>query len=168
MCATLRTIGYEGASLDTFIEALSAANVERVIDVRAVPISRKKGFSKTALGQALSKAGIAYVHLRELGNPKEGRDAARAGRMEEFKAFYLQHLSAPTTQIALDEAVALAAERSSCLLCFERDPDECHRTLIADAMVASGLGSVDHLSVPIGVVEPEAGSAKRAGVAARG
>ena len=74
------TIGYEGATMDDFLSALKQAGVERVIDVRALPLSRRPGFSKTPLQNALAEAGIEYVHLKALGTPAEGRNAARAGR----------------------------------------------------------------------------------------
>lgn len=102
----LTTIGYEKAALNDFIATLQAASVECVIDVRELPLSRKRGFSKTALGQALEGADIRYVHLKALGDPKPGRDAARAGRFEEFNAIYRKHLATPEAQ----EALVLAGE----------------------------------------------------------
>lgn len=80
------TIGYEGATVAEFIAALTGAGVERLIDVRALPLSRRPGFSKTALKAALHEAGIECVYLRALGTPADGRDAARAGRHDDLKA----------------------------------------------------------------------------------
>lgn len=80
----LATIGYEGSSLQDFIATLRAASIRTLIDVRALPISRRPGFAKNALSKALAEAGIDYVHLKGLGDPKEGRDAARANDLETF------------------------------------------------------------------------------------
>lgn len=98
MASTLRTIGYEGATLEGFLAALRRSRVSLLIDVRAVAVSRRKGFSKTALAAALAEAGIGYLHLRDLGDPKPGREAARAGRMSEFRAIYSAHLRGAVAQ----------------------------------------------------------------------
>src|SRR5215213_8895758 len=89
------TIGYEGATMGEFLAALQSAGVERVIDVRAVPNSRRPGFSKTPLRNALAEVGIDYVHLRALGTPAAGREAARAGRKAELKRIYAGQLETP-------------------------------------------------------------------------
>lgn len=124
------TIGYEGATVGEFLAALQSARVERVIDVRAVPKSRRPGFSKTPLRNALAEAGIEYVHLRALGTPADGRAAARAGRQSELERIYDAQLALPEAIVAAEEMKALAAERPSALLCYERDPGGCHRTLL--------------------------------------
>lgn len=124
------TIGYEGATMAEILAALSAAGVERVIDVRALPLSRRPGFSKTPLSGALAEAGIDYVHLRALGTPAAGRTAARAGRREELEEIYAGQLELPEAIVAAEEMKRLAAEKPSALLCFERDPACCHRTLL--------------------------------------
>ena len=126
----LFTIGYEGATMDEFLAALRSAGVERVIDVRALPLSRRPGFSKTPLKGALAEAGIDYVHLRALGTPAEGRAAARAGQQERLESIYESQLDLPEAIVAAEEMKALAAERPSALLCFERDPAGCHRSLL--------------------------------------
>lgn len=126
----LFTIGYEGATVDEFLTALRDAGVERVIDVRAVPNSRRPGFSKTPLRNALGEAGIDYVHLRPLGTPAAGRAAARAGKVVELERIYAGQLELPEAIVAAEEMKALAAERPSALLCYEREPDCCHRTLL--------------------------------------
>ena len=126
----LFTIGYEGATMDEFLSALREAGVERVIDVRALPLSRRPGFSKTPLRNALAEAGIHYVHLRALGTPASGRAAARAGRRAELEEIYAGQLELPEAIVAAEEMKRLAAERPSALLCFERDPSCCHRTLL--------------------------------------
>ena len=126
----LFTIGYEGATVDEFLTALQRAGVERVIDVRAVPNSRRPGFSKTPLRNALGEVGIDYVHLRSLGTPADGRAAARAGKVAELERIYAGQLDLPEAIVAAEEMKALAAERPSALLCYEREPDCCHRTLL--------------------------------------
>ena len=89
------TIGYEGATMGEFLSALQEARVGQVIDVRAVPNSRRPGFSKTPLRNALAEAGIGYVHLRALGTPAAGRAAARAGRKAELETIYAGQLETP-------------------------------------------------------------------------
>lgn len=132
----LFTIGYEGATMDEFLSALRSAGVERVIDVRALPLSRRPGFSKTPLSSALAEVGIDYVHLRALGTPAAGRTAARAGRREELEEIYAGQLELPEAIVAAEEMKRLAAERPSALLCFERDPSCCHRTLLWQSVAA--------------------------------
>src|SRR6187402_770780 len=124
----LFTIGYEGATMDEFLAALREAGVKRVIDVRALPLSRRPGFSKTPLKNALKEAGIDYVHLRALGTPAEGREAARKGRHAEMERIYAAQLETPEAAAQSAEMIALAEEKPSALLCFERDPAHCHRT----------------------------------------
>src|SRR6478672_12155871 len=114
------TIGYEGATVAEFLAALSQAGVERVIDVRALPLSRRPGFSKTPLSGALAEAGIEYVHLRALGTPAEGRNAARAGRHSDMARVYAGQLELPEAMVQSGQMLELVAEKPSALLCFER------------------------------------------------
>ena len=132
----LFTIGYEGTTQPEFIAALQAAGVERVIDVRAVPLSRKPGFSKNILAASLREAGIDYVHLRALGTPPDGREAARKGRHELLKRIYADQLELPEAIAAAAEMRDLAQEKPSALLCFERDPAGCHRSLLIASAAA--------------------------------
>ena len=129
------TIGYEGATQDEFIAALQEAGVEQVIDVRAVPLSRKPGFSKNVLAAGLKDAGIIYVHLKALGTPPEGREAARKGRLDVMERFYAEQLETPEAAVQAAQLVALVEERPSALLCFERDPAHCHRTPLRRAVL---------------------------------
>jgi uncharacterized protein (DUF488 family) len=124
------TIGYEATTQAEFVAALKAAGVERVIDVRAVPNSRRPGFSQTPLRNALAEEGIDYVHLRALGTPADGRAAARAGRHEDLERIYSGQLELPEAMAQAAEMVELAREKPSALLCYERDPGGCHRTLL--------------------------------------
>jgi uncharacterized protein (DUF488 family) len=128
------TIGYEGATVAEFISALQNAGVERVIDVRALPNSRRPGFSKTPLRNALAEAGIDYVHLRALGTPAEGRAAARAGRIEDLQRIYAGQLELPEAMAAGAQMVEMAKEKPSALLCYEREPSGCHRSLLLQAV----------------------------------
>jgi uncharacterized protein (DUF488 family) len=102
------TIGYEGATVDAFLRALKKARIDLVLDIRAVAASRKKAFSKNQLAAHLANAGIAYRHLRGLGTPKRGRDAAHAGDLDTFESVFLAHMEEPEAQFDLAEAVALA------------------------------------------------------------
>lgn len=128
----LFTIGYEGATQDELIAALNDAGVTRLIDVRALPLSRRPGFSKTPLRLALAGHGIDYVHLKPLGTPPEGREAARRGRHDEMSAIYRGVLDAPEALLAVERLREAAAERPSVLLCFEREPRHCHRQVLID------------------------------------
>lgn len=132
----LFTIGYEGATQDAFVATLQAAGVERVIDVRAVPLSRKPGFSKNVLAAGLRAAGIDYVHLKALGTPPEGREAARKGNRAGLERVYAGQLELPEAMVQAEQMLELAAEKPSALLCFERDPGMCHRTLLHQAVSA--------------------------------
>ena len=128
------TIGYEGATVPELVAALGQAGVERVIDVRALPLSRRPGFSKTALRGALAEAGIDYVHLKALGTPADGRAAARAGRHAELERIYAGQLELPEAMAQAAQMLALADEKPSALLCMEREPAHCHRTLLLNAV----------------------------------
>src|SRR5438093_11909085 len=114
------TIGYEGATVGEFLDALREAGVERLIDVRALPLSRRPGFSKSPLRAALAEAGIEYVHLKALGTPAEGRAAARAGRFSYLERIYAGQLEFPEAIAQAAQMLGLAAEKPSSLLCMER------------------------------------------------
>jgi len=137
------TIGYEATTMGEFLTALMAAGVERVIDVRALPLSRRPGFSKTPLKAALKEAGIDYVHLKALGTPADGRSAARAGRQQDLERIYAEQLELPEAIVQAEQMRELAAEKPSALLCFEREPAQCHRTLLLNA--AASDAQVTHL-----------------------
>ena len=132
------TIGYEAATMADFLAALTRAGVQRVLDVRALPLSRRPGFSKTSLAASLAEAGIGYVHLKALGTPKRGRDAANKGDVETLEAVYADQLELPEAQAQAAQMLGLAAELPSALLCYERDPRHCHRTLL---LAAEGQGA---------------------------
>jgi uncharacterized protein (DUF488 family) len=141
----LRTIGYEAATQGAVVAALQQAGVEVLIDVRAVASSRRAGFSKTLLAASLGEAGIDYVHLRALGTPKAGRQAARAGRHAEMQAIYAAHLAEPETQLALAEAADIARGRPAALLCLEADAAHCHRRIVAERLAQAAGFEVEDL-----------------------
>lgn len=137
------TIGYEGVTLDEFLAALTRAGVQQVADIRAIAASRRPGFSKSSLAASLAEAGIGYRHYRALGTPKAGREAARKGDRATLERVYSGQLELPEAQA---EAAALGAaviDRATALLCFERDPTNCHRSLLIAA--AFPEAEVEHL-----------------------
>jgi uncharacterized protein (DUF488 family) len=129
------TIGYERRELDEFVALLGAAGIERVIDVRQLPLSRRHGFSKTPLAAALAGAGIEYLHLRSAGNPFRH---AKVNVLGLYKV-YLER-----SPEVIDEVLAASAGKRTALLCLEREPSECHRGVLASAMGARGV-TVEHL-----------------------
>ena len=141
----LLTIGYEGCTIHDVLAGLRAARVKLLIDVRAVPQSRKPGFSKRQLAAGLDETGIAYVHLQGLGTPKPGRDAVRAGHPERMEVIFREHMTSDRAQAELAQAKLLARERRVCLLCFEQDPMMCHRRFVAE-MIADETAPADRSS----------------------
>ena len=131
------TIGYEQTTMEAFLAALSAAKVEVLADVRAIAASRRPGFSKTALAANLAGAGIAYRHFRALGTPADGRAAARAGNHAALERIYAGQLELPEAMAAGAQLAELAGERRTALLCYERDPVCCHRTLLRAAVLGT-------------------------------
>ena len=133
--AAFISIGYQERNIDEFVDLLVDNGVEILVDVRLNAISRKRGFSKTALSNALAKAGITYRHERELGNPKDNREAFREGRVSARNQ-YLAHLSNGASGI-YEEVVSLAGTTRVALLCYERDHAQCHRSCIIDTAQGS-------------------------------
>ncbi|MDG2515629.1 hypothetical protein AX777_16270 [Sphingobium yanoikuyae] len=129
------TIGYEGVTQAQLIEALRGAGVEVLADVRAVPLSRRPGFSKNILAAGLREAGIEYAGFKALGTPPAGREAARKGQHARLAELYAGQLDLPEAIVQAAQLVELAAERPTALLCFERDPAGCHRSLLIDAVL---------------------------------
>jgi uncharacterized protein (DUF488 family) len=130
----LATIGYEAATQAAVIEKLKAADVQVVIDVRAIASSRRAGFSKTLLAASLADAGIDYVHLRDLGSPKTARDAARKGQTAVMREIFEAHLAEPAAQFQLHEAAQIAKGRKAALLCYEAEACGCHRRVVAERL----------------------------------
>lgn len=145
----LYTIGYSGHTPETFIQTLKAQQISLLLDIRLTPISRKKGFSKTALFHALEDAGISYQHLPTLGSPVELRRHLSAdGNYEQFFSAFRAYLGMQGK--SLQVAAELAVAERVCLMCVEKCPLECHRSVVADAIVQvlDGPVTVEHLPPP--------------------
>ena len=136
---TFFTVGYERTTLPGLIAALQEAGVKRVIDTRDVANSRRAGFSKKLLSASLDEEGIGYIHLRALGTPKRGREANRAGRMDEFWKIYEASFQRPEAQLALLEAADLIRAQPTALLCFCGAEQKCHRHRIGQALAEKGF-----------------------------
>jgi uncharacterized protein (DUF488 family) len=131
----LFTIGYEKSALADLLRALKDAKVELLIDTRAVAASRRAGFSKKMLAASLEDKGIHYLHLQKLGTPAEGREAARSGDYKKLWQIYGKHIKTKEAREQLDALEEMIREgRRLCLLCYEREPTECHRSKIAEIM----------------------------------
>ena len=148
---TLHTIGYEGSSIGDFLATLEAVGIDLLIDVRDVPISRKPGFSKTALSGWLQTCDIEYLHLKGLGDPKPGRIAAREGRYDDFRQIFDTHLKSSAAQTDMRRGLDAASKKVACLLCFERDHTHCHRCIVAEEMAHRGGFRLVHLGVQSGL-----------------
>ncbi len=140
---SLMTIGYEGSTIDDFVRTLEIAGVQVLVDVRAVTVSRKKGFSKNGLAERLAHHGIRYVHAKDLGDPKLGREAARAGDLVTFRKIFGEHIATLAAQEAVRDVAAIAREEMTCLMCYERDPSICHRQIVATHLQEYDLISFD-------------------------
>jgi uncharacterized protein (DUF488 family) len=128
------SVGYEKhRDVDAFAVMLASAGVERLVDVRELPISRKRGFAKTALSEALERAGIEYVHVKALGNPKTFRDLYKSGEVEAGRSGYERFLLSERLD-ALASLEALLQEKRSALMCVESDQSICHRDVIFEAL----------------------------------
>jgi uncharacterized protein (DUF488 family) len=133
VAAQFFTIGYEKAKPEAVLDELKRAKVKLLVDTRAVAASRRPGFSKRQLAAALDERGITYIHLQKLGTPAEGREAARSGDFKTLWRIYAKHLKTAEAKEAMEELVALIQSgQKACLLCYERDPAQCHRSKIAE------------------------------------
>ena len=146
----LFTIGYGKSKPAALMAELKRANVKLLVDTRAVAASRKPGFSKRQLAATLDENGIGYLHLQKLGTPDEGRQAARAGKLDTLWRIYAKHLKTPEAIEAMDELVSIVKSgQAVCLLCYERDKDCCHRTRIAEVVHERTGVSVVDLAPPL-------------------
>lgn len=146
MATTLATIGYQGATPEGFRRALESARIELLADIRAVASSRRPGFSKSKLSAAVGEAGIEYLHLRALGTPADGRAAARAGRSAEMRKIFLAHMKLPEPLAALEDLAGIVRSGTRvCLLCFEADPLQCHRNIVASLLAELLPLEITHL-----------------------
>jgi transcriptional regulator with XRE-family HTH domain len=136
------SVGYEGRTIEDFVSGLMQAGVHTVADVRLNAVSRKAGFSKTRLREALATAGIDYRHMRSLGNPKENRLPFREGRAEHGRHTFREVLRSPMAEACLEELAGLAQDHVVAVLCFESDVEKCHRKVIIDRVVGATAVSV--------------------------
>jgi uncharacterized protein (DUF488 family) len=145
----LFTIGYEQTPAKALLDELENAGVKLLVDVRAVAASRRPGFSKNQLAAGLHERGISYLHLRALGTPKDGRDAARGGKFDALHKIYAAHLKTPDAREELDELSALVKKSGPvCILCYERDHEQCHRQWIAEIIEERDGVKVENLVAP--------------------
>jgi uncharacterized protein (DUF488 family) len=128
----LWSVGYEGRDIGSFVAALVDARIDTVADVRLTPISRKPGFSKTRLSEALNAAGIEYMHLRSLGNPKDNRAPFWEGRLTEGRARFAAMLRSESAVADLSRLADYARTSRVAVLCFEEDAERCHRTVVLE------------------------------------
>ncbi len=143
----LFTIGYEQVSSRAVLDELERAGVKLLVDVRAVTSSRRAGFSKNQLAAGLDQRGISYLHLAGLGTPKEGRLAARKGDVKTLTRIYNAHLKTSQAKHDLDELADLALKAGPvCLLCYERDHTNCHRTFIAEIIQDRDKVKIENLA----------------------
>jgi uncharacterized protein (DUF488 family) len=133
----LITVGYEGRSAAELVSALAEAGVTVLCDVRLTPSSRKPGLSRNRLAAALAAAGIEYLHLPALGNPRDNRQPFRQGDPGS-RARFQELLAAPPARAALAELESRIPGERVALLCFERDADRCHRQLVSDQLLRRG------------------------------
>ncbi len=127
----LYTIGYEKVGQADFVAALKAAKVKTLVDIREVANSRRAGFSKKSLTAALDAAGIAYIHMKALGTPKLGREAARKSDTKTMTRIFEARLVEAESQMALSETADLAKRGRTCIMCLEHDWRGCHRAIVA-------------------------------------
>lgn len=149
----IQTIGYEKASLEDFIQSLKGAQVDVLVDIRERAQSRRPGFSKTALSASVELAGIEYLHFRELGDPREGRLAARAGDYGRFRAIFARVMATDAAKEAIEVIARLATARNICLLCYECDHEHCHRSIVSKSLEKKLNTKAVHLRVTAS--EPE-------------
>lgn len=141
----LYTFGYEGLDIEAFVARALEAGITTIIDVRELPLSRKKGFSKSSFRDALSRAGIAYAHMPALGCPKPIRDVYKGnGSWAQYTKSFLAYLE--TQEATVQELVKIAKATHACLVCFEADFTMCHRTYVARAARKLGGPAVLHLT----------------------
>jgi uncharacterized protein (DUF488 family) len=140
----LWTIGYENVGVPDFVAALKTAKIKTLVDIREIANSRRAGFSKKALAASLDAAGIAYVHLKPLGTPKAGREAARKGDAKTMRRVFEAKLVEPESQLALAETADFAKRGRTCIMCLEHDWRGCHRAIVAEHLEAHGI-TPEHL-----------------------
>ena len=130
----LYTIGYEGRSIDEFVACLKSSSVTVVVDIRELPLSRKRGFSKSPLKERLEQEGLSYLHIRELGSPREIRNKLHENQdYQSFFESFVEYLGSKTD--AIERVYEFAFDSICCLMCYERDADHCHRSVVAQKII---------------------------------
>ena len=128
------SIGYEGYDIGSFVEGVKDAGIDLVADVRLTPLSRKQGFSKRGLSEALGAVGVRYEHLRPLGNAKENRPLFAGSDLEVGRARFRASLRTPEARAALKQLTSWRQDHHVALLCFERDEERCHRSVVLEEL----------------------------------
>jgi uncharacterized protein (DUF488 family) len=143
---TLFTLGYEGVSLEAFIACLKKAGMRQVLDIRELPLSRKRGFSKNALAATLHEVGIGYSHIPALGCPRPIRNRYKAdGDWRAYVKAFSAYLAGQ--EEALAEIARIAEMTNACLVCFEADFNRCHRSIVARAATGAEGPQAIHLTI---------------------
>lgn len=152
---TIFTIGYEGLSIDAFMSLLAEHDVDTLVDVRELPLSRKPGFSKKALANVLNTSGRTYVHMVDLGCPKQIRDQFREdGNWKRYTRGFMKHLKTQDDTIA--QLSSLVVSANCALLCYEADSNFCHRSMVADAVKEYCGARVTHIKAAAKTTSPVA------------
>lgn len=141
----LYTIGYQGAGLDQLIHCLRANDVHTLADIRFHPFSRRPEFRQDALRRAVEEAGLAYRHVKALGNPPPSREAAMAGDEAAYRRLFRAHLDTAAARASLQAVLDWSQAGPVCLMCLERDPEDCHRLMVAERLVADSGIALEHL-----------------------
>lgn len=139
------TLGYEGLSPERFTSILNEAGIEHVCDARELPLSRKRGFSKSAMAQMLADHGIKYEHVRSLGCPRPIRNRYKeTGDWSEYTASFAKHLRVQSQAVA--DLAEVSRTMKTCVICFEANPDQCHRKFVAAAVAERTKQKAVHLT----------------------
>lgn len=160
----LMTIGYEEASIEDFLATLKRAQVTTLLDVREIPVSRRKGFSKKALSQCVEEAGIKYRHEKDLGSPKAIRQQLHSDG--DYSTYFKSFTEYLKSQKPLLKTLASELDGNVVLVCYERDPLTCHRSVVARQLeTLTGL-KVKHLGVTDGAGREGASTRSCEGISA--
>ncbi len=141
------SMGYEKSSIEDYLATLKEHGITLLVDVRAIAASRRKGFAKRAIMQNCEDAGIEYQHFPALGDPKEGREAMRRGDKQAFEEIFDMHMTKKESGIALERLVEIAKKKTACLMCYEQNYADCHRTRIINTMENSHGFQPKHIEV---------------------
>lgn len=143
---SLYTIGYEGKNIYSFINHLKQAGISTLVDIREIPISRKKGFSKTILSEHLKENNIGYIHLKKLGSPKSLRK--KVFEDNDYDYFFKEYSKYLKTQLdIIEELHQTILSETCCLMCFEKEAEYCHRKIVAEEIkIRDGNGlKINHI-----------------------